>query len=242
MLISRRHSGFTLLGLLVAISILSAMALALPAIFSANQSARVAQYQSEQAYYTTNAAFEFALHQINVEGVSSTLPSREFAGTTFNISRASQRIIVTTTKGNANNAFSIDDPDVNSSTEATCLIVDISGASFKKNNMRLSGITLQKSATCPSPISIVSMNITWTPTNSNTISQVKIDETQYYVDSQNVPPTGSTHIFSSSFLLPDTSVYALTYVEWKPPKFDLITATLGFNMADGSTKTVVVTP
>lgn len=112
MRISHCHnlSGFTAVSVLIALSILVAMSASVLIIVASNQSMRTNQLHTDQAFYSGQAAFEYAMRQILAGGNPNPIPNRYFLGQPFNISRTCDKINIIATAGTASSSFSIGDP------------------------------------------------------------------------------------------------------------------------------------
>jgi hypothetical protein len=102
--------GFTAVSVLIALSILAAMATSVLILVATNQSTRTNQLHSDQAFYSSMAGIEYAMQQIMVGGNPNPIPIRYFMGQEFNISRTCNKINITSTFGTANSSYSIADP------------------------------------------------------------------------------------------------------------------------------------
>ncbi len=133
-----RLKGFTVASVLIALSILAALSASVLVTVATNQSTRTNQLHTDQAFYSSQAAFEFAMQQINVDGNPNPIPTRYFMGQPFDISRTCSKINVTTTAGTATSTFSIGDPGqlcaVSGSATVTSNSIDFTGQSIPKDD------------------------------------------------------------------------------------------------------------
>lgn len=98
------------LGTLVAITVLASLGAGVAVMTATNQVTRNQVLYMEQSFYSSHAAFEFALRQIYQGGNPNPIPTRQFKGTTFSITRAGGEVRVVTTFGSANTSMAITDP------------------------------------------------------------------------------------------------------------------------------------
>ncbi len=239
MRILRRHRGFAALSVLLAISVLAAMAASLLVQVAANQWTRTQQLQMDQAFYSAHAAMEFSMGQILLGGDPCVIPTRYFEGNAFTINRTTGlggKIQVTTTRGSATNSFSINDP--NPLTQATSLNVNTSNAHINGPSVQVLGVSFTlPNTSCIGSSTVTSMTLSWTPDHGYKILIISIDGSQVY-NSQTGLHSGSTFSFSSNVLLTNNgSTHTLDYITWDHLGSSE-TITIVFNMSDGSSSSV----
>lgn len=229
----KRQRGFTVLGVLIAIGILSAMGAGMAAMIATNQSTRTQQLYMDQAFYNSQAGLEFALGQILDSGSASTSFSRDFGGETITVTRTSNLIQVATAKGQAEANYSITDP--NPPTAASCLDVDQSSKAVTTINV--TGLVLSRNASCTDALTIETMTLTWQPDNSETIRRIRVDGVDLY-NSVTGQASGTT-VDITDKTISDYSNHPINFLRWNTTitNHDFI---LVFNMSDGSSKTVNV--
>lgn len=240
MRISHPLRGFAAIGVVIALSILAAMAAGLGILSATNQSTRTQQLYMDQAFLSVHAAFEYALRQIQVGGNPNPIPARDFSGSAFSLRRYMLKVRAVASKGTATNAYSISDP--NPPLEAPCLIINTASAALSSNKKKLEGITLQRNMTlCPEGMAITAMKISWTPDGGEKVQEIHIkgDQPIEYIDGQGLP-SGSTFVFTSPFDMVDNSVDPLNFVRWKTSLSPSSKVTLIFIMEDASTVTITV--
>lgn len=225
--------GFTVLGVLIAIGILSAMGAGMAVMIATNQSTRTQQLYMDQAFYNSQAGLEFALGQILDSGSSSTSFSRDFGGETIAVTRASNLIEVSTSKWQASANYSITDP--NPPTAAACLDVDQSSKAVSTVNV--TGLVLSRNASCTDSLTIQTMTLTWQPDNSETIRRIRIDGSNVY--NSGTGQASGTTVDITDKTISDYSNHTINFLRWNTTitNHDFI---LVFNMSDGSSKTVNV--
>lgn len=232
--------GFAAIGVIIALSILAAMAAGLAELSATNQVTRYQQLEMDQAFLSTNAAFEYTLRQIQVDGDPNPIPSRDFAGSALSINRTSQKIKVAVTKNHATSAYSITDP--NPPTMANCLIVNTSNAGLSSNKKKLQGITVQmKTSKCTS-IVMTAMIISWTPNGGEKVVEIDYrgDAQKEYHNEPTGQASGTTFVFQNTYTMTDGTVDDLKFVRWQTGVNTSTHVTLTFIMQDASTKTVTI--
>jgi hypothetical protein len=105
--------GFGILGVVVALAILAAMAAGVTSMVASNNFGRISELYSTQAFYNSHASFEYALNRIKVQG-DATIADRQFLSTSLGLSRLSNKINSAVSYGSggvaAAGTFSITDP------------------------------------------------------------------------------------------------------------------------------------
>jgi len=238
---SRSLRGFSLLSSLVAVGILGTIGVGFPILVSSNQDLRTTTLHSGQAYYASRASFEYGLRQIQVEGDPDSISPRNFLGENFSINRTGGRIVVVGTTGNANNSFSITDP--NPPSQANCLTVNTTNAVVVSE--WLDQIYASHATNCTDPITIESLVVSWDFVGDDDddyeLDQIYFDANSVY-QNPNLP-TGSTFNFIAPFDLGVPNSYQLR-MKWDDDMDDDddgVDFTIVFNMEDNSSKTVVFT-
>lgn len=229
-----RCGGFTVLGILIAIGILSAMGAGMAVLMATNQSTRTQQLYTDQAFYNSQAGIEYALGQILTGGSSDTSFTRNFLGETITLNRVSGQIQVATTRGVAQASYSITDPSPPSS--AACLSVDQSSKSLSGSS--LLGLVLSRDVSCSGSLTITDMVVSWDPDLEEKLRTIQID-------SSNVYSSGSGQASGSTFDITDVTIndssdHPLNTLTWNTTitNHDF---TITFNLSDGTQKTVEVT-
>lgn len=233
--------GFTVLGVVIALGMLAAMGAGLATLMATNQSARIQQLSSDQAFYSSHAATEFALRQIIVSGSTDLAMTRQFAGEPFSISRSGGNVIVTATKNDARAQFHLTDP--RPPTDASCLVIDSStariGPSPPSSTYELQNVIFRRAPSCTRTIRIVSLTISWQPDNAEKLYRINIDGTAVYsVSSSAGLRSGSTFNITDQSL--STGVdHILTYLRFDR-NVDNHNFIISFNLSDGSQATSTV--
>lgn len=102
--------AFAVLGVVIAIGILAAMSTAMAMLNATNQVTRNRRLYTDQAFFSTQAGFEFALRKKLVELSAETSFTRHLVSGTITITRTGGLIMVTATKGDGTAAYQITDP------------------------------------------------------------------------------------------------------------------------------------
>ncbi len=230
------RSGFAVLGVLIAMGILAAMATGMAVLVATNQSTRTQQLYMDQAYYAAHGAFEYAMRQIQVDGNPDPIPTRHFAGEAFSITRTNSKVNVTTTKDSASNSFSITDP--NPPAAGNCLNVDTTGKAIT-GNTKLTGLVLSRSVRCTAAIQIDSMTISWTPNGGQQANQIQIATNPKEYDGP-AQSSGTNFDFGANdYVINDGNNHDLSHIRWDTNVTNT-DFTLVFHMNDGSQKSVAV--
>lgn len=196
------NKGFTVIAALVAVLFLAGIGAGMAYFVSTNQQSSIQQVTSDQSFYSTHAGIEYTLAQIDAGNQASSI-TKNFLGEPINITRASNLVTVNTTRINARNVDSITDPSPPDPTG--CLVVTSSAAAVATNV--LSGITINRGASCGATLTINSMSTTsWTPNLSENLTQINIGGTTYFSGSA---ASGGNSLFSPALALTDSSTKAL---------------------------------
>jgi type II secretory pathway pseudopilin PulG len=232
-------AGFALLGVVVALYILSVLAVGVVQMVSEDQSTRSQQLYMDQAFLAAHASFEYALRQIGTTNPSP-LPIRDLNSSVFSLDRYMAKIWSVTSDVSANNSFSIKDP---LPVEGSCLVIDVSSATYRADVKQLIGITIQRNMTrCPNhPILITSMVISWTPDGNEKVTEIQFNNNpnKEFHDPAG-QRSGTTFVLSPTFPMPDGTLNQLTDIQWKTSVNANAHFTLTFNMEDGSSVTVTI--
>lgn len=241
---SRVHSnrGISVLGILVAVTVLAAMGGAMAVLVATNQDTRIRQYYSDQSFATAQAGLEVALgliyHGVNpCDPLNWNLQGDSLLGNSIVVTRANDRIYVTGTKGDATTELSIADPIPPSNGQL--LQVDVTSAKDASNGAppkKLIGITFQLLPGCGMAVTITSMTISWLPDNGEGVLQIKFDGNNVY-NSVAVPSGGTIDITDQS--IADANVHQVDFIRWDLDIQNRL-YTIQFNFIDGSEKTITV--
>ena len=136
-----KKRGFALLGVVVALAILAVMAKGIAVLVANNDNSRMKEQYSVQSYYLGEAAFQYALNEVTIQGASS-IPNLDFIGTSLGLSTSGGKIYSSVNYDGALRAFSITKPNT---LGPACIYVLASSGSGAVN---LSGSTSLGSSTC----------------------------------------------------------------------------------------------
>jgi hypothetical protein len=231
-------AGFALIGVIVALTILTVLGFGLSTMIAENQSTRSQQLYMDQAFLTAHASFEYSLRQIEMGTNPNPLPVRVFATSAFALNRYLRKIWTVETDVTASNSFSVNDP--NPPLESSCLIVGTGGATYRANTKQLIGVTLQRDVTkCPNPIVITSMIISWSPNGNERVTELQFNNapTKEFHDAAGLK-SGSTFPLSPVVSYPDGSVQLMTDIQWKTSITTPSSITLTYILEDNSTVVV----
>ncbi|HLD44381.1 MAG TPA: hypothetical protein VJC18_03005, partial [bacterium] len=196
---------------IIAIMLLAILGAGMAYLVAANQQTRIQQVTSDQSFYSVQAGLEFALGQILEDGWAGTDITCHFSGEVVTIARAGGTITVSATEKDAMSTHSIDDPSPPAPLE--CLDVN-TGSAYISSSVYLMGITINRNAACPLPLTITDMTgTTWSPNLGELIRTIRIDATNRF----SAPPTGSGGTFdfgASDVLINNFALHALDYIYW----------------------------
>ncbi|MES2504509.1 MAG: hypothetical protein V4534_06485 [Myxococcota bacterium] len=166
--------GTSLIAAVVAIGIIGTMSMGLPVLVSENQALRTGQLQNTQAYYSSRAGLEFAKRQLFLDAVLSTIPARQFVGTSWTFTRTAGTVRAAGTYGNSTDTFSYSGDVIflvasatSTSTGTTSLVVNVPTGTQNGDTM-LAAVTARTNAvtfTTPAGWTLV---LTQTQTSANT--------------------------------------------------------------------------
>lgn len=249
MRVSRSSKGMSLLGALVATLVLSAMGAAMATLVATNQELRSYQYTADQSFASAQAGLEMVLGLIHIGASPCDSMSRNFMGdsqaNSVVVSRTNSRIYINATKGNANSAVSIVDP--NPPNEGDTLLIDTSGAQDASNGAppkKLLGVTLQLDTGCGAAVTLTTMVVTWTPEqggddddDEERVDQIKLDNLNIYNSSSGA---GSGELIDvTDTTINDAAVHDINFIRWNDYIQNRL-YTIQFNFNDGSNKIVTV--
>src|SRR3989338_6231768 len=175
-------SGFTLLGVVIALLILAAIGTVMTRLVATNQFTRIQQVQSNQAFYSSHAGFEFVLREILANSSTETSFTRHFLGEPITVTRSNGIVNVTGVKGEGQAMYRMADP--NPPVGGNCLDVDAThaedGMSGGVPNREIQGIVLRRRVGCIDPILIQSITVSWVPVGSSLLQRITIDGNRIY--------------------------------------------------------------
>jgi hypothetical protein len=148
---------------------------------------------------------------------------------------------VTSRSGDASTSYSVTDP--NPPEDQKCLSVDASAATLNQSEKKIIGITLSRMnlLKCAYNLTIVSMTASWVVASSGEkLRQIHIDGGTVY-DDPSGEGSGFTFPFVPQVTMTDTSTHGIDQIRFNNIG-NGVTFTLGFNMLDGTTKTVAFVP
>lgn len=247
----RRSRGISVLGILVAVTILAAMGAAMGALVATNQDVRSQQYYADQSFASAQAGLELVLgleyNNINpCELIARNLLGDSLLGNSISVNRASGRIYITGTKGSSSTNVSILDP--HPPNNALILLIDTGNAKDASNGAppkKLTGITFQLQPGCGGPVTIISMEVSWTSPSGddddddNKVQQIKFDGGNIYNATGSSGKESGDLINTTDVTIADASVHTMDFIRWKDDIQNRL-YTITFNFIDGSTKTVTV--
>lgn len=242
MRVSRYSKGMSLLGALVATLVLAAMGAAMATLVATNQELRSYQYTADQSFASAQAGLEMVLGLIHIGASPCDAMSRNFMGdsqaNSVVVSRTNNRIYVNATKGNANSAVSIVDPDPPNAGDT--LLIDTSGAQDASNGAppkKLLGVTLQLDTGCGAAVTLTTMVVTWTPEDDEDVEQIKLDNHNIYNDSHGAESGELIDVTDTT--INDAAEHEINFIRWGDTIQNRL-YTIQFNFNDGSNKIVTV--
>lgn len=248
----KQSHGISVLGVLVAVSILAAMGAAMGVLVATNQDIRSQQYYADQSFASAQAGLELVLgleyNNINpCELIARNLLGDSLLGNSISVNRTSGRIYISGTKGSSSTNLSILDP--HPPNNALILLIDTSNAKDASNGAppkKLTGITFQLQPGCGGPVTITSMVVSWTPPpggddddDDNKVQQIKFDGSNIYSATGSGGKESGEMINTTDVTIADASVHTMDFIRWKEDIQNRL-YTIQFNFIDGSTKTVTV--
>lgn len=244
--ITRAHSrGFSVLGILIAVSILAAMGAGMAVLVSSNQEARTQQYYSGQAFASAQAGLEVTLGLIYngvnpCDPLSRSLEGDTLVGNNIVVSRANNRIYVVASKGSATTSVSITDPIPPS--QGQYLGVDVTHAQDGSNGAppgKLTNITFQLVPGCGTNVTITSLTISWEANYGEKVQQIKFDGGNVYSVGGGEGSLSGTTIDIVDQTISDANVHSIDFIRWNGNIQNRL-YTMVFNFLDGSNKTVSI--
>lgn len=237
--------GLAVLDVLIAVLVLAAMGAVMTVLVSTNQDLRTHQLYADQAFASAQAGMEVTLGWIYNNGnpcasLDRNLSGDTLAGNSIVVDRSNNRIYVTGTKGDSSTSVSIVDPSP--LTGGTTLLVDTSQAKDASNGAppkKLIGVTFQLAPGCGTPVTIVSMVITWSPNYGEKVQQIKLDDGNIYSSGGNHGVASGVLIDTTDVTIADASVHTMDFIRWDEEIQNRL-YTIQFNYADGSNKIVTV--
>jgi hypothetical protein len=160
------EKGVGAFGVIVVISFLMALAGGLSLLIASSHRMAIHQYNLDQAFLLTEAAFEFSSRQVTKDGnTSGTITMQMANGGQFVNQRINSYFKVTSTKGNAVSKFHILDPK---NVDAGNFEINLTAAVIDGlNDVELQGITIKNIGT--STIRWAKVNVEWTDLAKNII-------------------------------------------------------------------------
>jgi len=209
-------SGFTLLGVVIALLILAAMGTVMTRLVATNQFTRIQQVQSNQAFYSSHAGFEFVLREILANSSTETSFTRHFLGEPITVTRSNGIVNVTGVKGEGQAMYRMADP--NPPVGGNCLDVDATnaedGMSGGVPNREIQGIVLRRRVGCIDPILIQSITVSWVPVGSSLLQRITIDGNRIYNTSG--LPSGSNFDITD-VTIADNNPHPINSFRWRVP-------------------------
>lgn len=239
---SSNRTGFSILGVVVGIALLSAMAASLLVMVGGNQQTRIQQITTDQSFYSSQAGLELALGLLKNDrpqlGIAMTRQIQLGTGNVVNISTSlvEAKVRISTTVGNSTTVLQI----TNSGPQSNCLTVGFAAAYLEltANALKdLKGLTVQTNCVGPGPgpIRLDKMTVSWIPTApARQLNGVRINGVDLY---NGAADTGIQ--FEVDHVIPDGATHAVDFIRFSAEMLGR-DYTIVWMLEDGTTKSTTV--
>ena len=188
------NRGISIVGTVFTLIILGVLGASLVALVSMDQDSRMRSIHREYVFYSIQAAFEFALREIN-EGGYPIVTNKQFDDATFTVTidPSPRKITAVANMGDHMRTYSITTDELG----MDCLNVNMVGATVGgASNDELQNIVLTQ--TCLNAVTIESLVFSWSPDLGETVKTVTIDSNDVYDDISGTESGDSINITDTS--------------------------------------------
>lgn len=225
------QKGISIIGAVFTLLILSIFGAAIVSLMINEHRSRGMQIEKEQAFYETQAGFEYAIREIN-QGGYPVVTNLAFGRGTFSttIDYPNHLIFVTGRSGDISKTHQI----TYTPMMGDCLTINTAAVAVNgPSRTDMQGLTIQK--TCLTAISLDKLQLTWTPNNNEKITKVTIGGTVVY---NSITGIGSGGIIDlADVKLTSGSTVAIDLIQFSGSMADKSLAPFAISMTDTSYKT-----